>query len=209
MKTLPSLIAICALGWALQLKFQEIPSLNSTIESLEEEAQDREESLSLFKFKNKEYQKKIDSLLDELSESKKIKPVEPATESAAATETPKDDYSSHNSAILSNITRLTDTKRLEKEKLDANVRQIEGYLANGKTLLNEHLKIKPEFKDGKIRTSDADRQKWFEQHKVRESFLKTEISKLEGQKENLTRAYNSFAAKIDLEVQQLEKEIKE
>ena len=62
MKTLPSLIAICALGWALQLKFQEIPSLNSTIESLEEEAQDREESLSLFKFKNKEYQKKIDSL---------------------------------------------------------------------------------------------------------------------------------------------------
>jgi len=124
------------------------------------------------------------------------------------TEKPKEDYSTQNSVIMSKIARLTDEKRLEKEKLDVSVSQIEQFLEKGKSLLSEHQKIKPEFKEGKIRTSDADRQKWFEQHKAREDFLKTEIGKLEGQKENLSRSYNSIAARIDLEIQKLEKEIK-
>lgn len=208
MKTFLTILTIISLGWALQLKFQKMPILTTRILELEKETVELNESLSSSKSKNKEYQDKIDSLLNELQRINRAEKPKELPVTIVEPEKPKEDYSSHNSAILSNITRLTDEKRLEKEKLDVNVSQIEQFLEKGRTLLSEHQKIKPEFKEGKIRTSDADRQKWFEQHKERENFLKTEIGKLEGQKENLLRSYNSIAARIDLEIQQLEREIK-
>lgn len=208
MKTLLTITTILALAWAIQLQFQEIPKLKEESLRLEEEVTDLNETLSSSKSKNKEYQDKIDSLLDELEKPKPKEEVKELPLTIVEPEKPNEDYSSHNSAIMSKIARLTDEKRLEKEKLDVNVVQIEQFLKKGKALLSEHQKIKPEFKEGKIRTSDADRQKWFEQHKAREDFLKTEIGKLEGQKENLLRAYNSIAARIDLEIQKLEKDIK-
>lgn len=218
MKTLLSITTILALLWALQLKFQEIPKIQASYEAqsgkIEELEKEKAKELSLLTNQIEDLTSKLESaqktnldLANQLKEQSKEK-VQELPVTIVQTEKPKEDYSGHNSAIMSKITRLTDEKRLEKEKLDVNVRQIEEYLAKGQTLLNEHLKVKPEFKDGNIKTSEADRQKWYEQHKIRETVLRTEISKLEGQKENLTRAYNSIAAKIDLEIQKLEKEIK-
>ncbi len=211
MKTALTIIALASLAWALKLNFLEIPKIKdpdalllSKIESLEKEKAKLESKNKDLLSKLEDLQKTNQGLLSELS--KKETPVVVIEEPKK--ETLNVDYSKQNEVILAKIADLNKQKEVAKLEYEGKVYQVEGFIQKGKTLLEEHLKIKPQFKEGSLRTSDADRQKWFDQQKERETFFRTEIAKLEGQKENLRRGFNTFEAGINLQIQQLEKEIK-
>jgi hypothetical protein len=213
MKTALTIVALASLAWALQLKFLEIPKIQdpdphllSKIESLEKEKVELQKKNSDLFSTLEDLQKTNQDLLSQLR-IKKETPVVVLEEPKK--ETPNVDYSKQNEVILAKIAELNKQKDVAKLQYEANISQIEGFIQKGETLLEEHLKIKPQFKEGKIRTSDADRQKWIDQQKEREDFLRTELSKLEGQKENLRRGFNTFEAGINLQIQQLERSIEE
>jgi len=212
MKTILTLIALISLGWALQLKFQEIPKIKLSYESEISEKEELESKITKLEEEESELNDKL-SLLKEsnlkLAEALKNKEKElPPTIIEIKEEKPKEDYSKQNSDITNKVAALNQQKELAKSEYETNLSQIEGFISKGNDLLAAHLKIKPEFKEGSIKTSEADRQKWHEQHKIREDFLKTEISKLQGQRENLRRGFNTFESGINLQIQQLEGQIK-
>lgn len=218
MKTGLLLLLIVALGWLAQLKLHNIPALETQIELAEIKKDEATEQLSLLKLQKAELAEQVEKFAEantlltveiEALKKERDKPAPVLVETVKEPEPEvKEDYSAHNSAIMSKIALLTNEKRQEKTALDNRIAEIDGFIAKGKGILEQHMKVQPNFKEGSIRTSEADRVKWQEQHKARENFLRTEISKLEGQKENLIRAYNTLAAKLDLEIQKLEREIK-
>lgn len=81
-------------------------------------------------------------------------------------------------------------KEENNEKILQEISEINTYIQKGKRLLSEHLALKPNFKEGKIKTSQSDRDKWYEAREVKEDFYKEEISKLENRKNELTRMLN-------------------
>jgi len=212
--TILSTLALGATLTALQLYFLEIPKIQTRYSNLEYEKIELEETVLKLESENRlldaqlqEVSEKTKELADSLKESEK-EVVVPVVDVPVETPEPEPDYSEHNESILAQINSLKDQKRVEETSLQAKLSEIDGYISKGNSLLETHLNIKPPFKDGAIRTSDADRAIWNQKYKERETFLRTEISKLEGQKESLKRAFSSYESKVTLEIQKLQREIK-
>lgn len=212
--TILSILTIGATLTALQLYFLEIPKIQNKYSNLEYEKIELEETVLKLESENKllaaqlqGVSEKAKLLADSIKESQK-EVVAPVIEVPVETPESEPDYSEHNASILAQINSLKDQKRVEETSLQAKLSEIDGYIAKGKSLLETHLNIKPPFKDGAIRTSDADRAIWNQKYKERETFLRTEISKLEGQKESLRRAFKAYEEKIYMDSQKLQLQIK-
>jgi hypothetical protein len=212
MNKLLIVILVASFGWNLNLQFREIPKLEKNlkgfeqwerskegvIESLKKDLKNSNEETSFLKKENQELLAMLERKNQELA---------PVIIVAEKNPEPVEEEKIDKTSIMSVLNSLREKKSAEKAVLDSQIAEIDQTLSRGRAVLDAHLKITPNFKEGNIRTSDADRKRWFDQHQARESYLKSEISKLEIQKGNLKREFNSSAAKIDLEIQRLEREV--
>lgn len=214
MNILKLLLIGSALAWAVSIQFFVIPDLEEKEKGAKERLAFEMENAEMLLAQKIELQKTVSDLESKIESLniavKEISEKEPEfviveEEKEAVVE---ENHEVSNAAILQEIDTLNQRRDVERRNYENSVGQIDGYIAKGKKLLEDAEKIQPNFKEGPIRTSDADRKKWMDQKNQKINFYKSELSKLETQKESLRRGWESFSAETDLRIMQLRRGIK-
>ena len=180
MKFVMSLLFALLLFWNLGLNFVTVPDLKEQIKTLSS-GNFTDEVLA------EELKKKTDQLNLALNKLAKL-------------EAPKE-----SSGNQPKIEELRAQKANALVNFQKQIEEIDGFIAKGEELKRQKLNEKSNFKEGKIRTSDADRQRWQEERQKELDYYNAELEKLRIKKEELKRQWASYEAQIDLQILQLNK----
>jgi hypothetical protein len=207
MKTILVISTIGFLAWGLQLSLWEIPKLQEKIAVYQKSEFANDVLAEGLKEKNEQLNVAL-AKIKELEEIPTLEPTIVVAEPINEEPEPESEPEIDNSPILAQIEDLLAQKEAAQKKFNEGASQIEEYIQKGQTLLAQQQAVKPNFKDGNIRTSDADRLRWQQQQDSKINFYKSEIGKLEAQKQAGQRSLDSLKAQIDLQIMQLRREIK-
>lgn len=175
------------------LEYHEVvKTLNSEVKQLSEE------NLNLEKLIEEK-----DQEIKRIVEAQRVVEVKPEIELTAPVPEVID-----NSPILLIIENLKKEKERVESKYLKLISETEVYISNGERILSEHLAVKPDFKEGTIRTSDADREKWQIQKDLKTKEIKNKLHELMGKIENYKREMDREVAAIDLKIMQQNKNLR-
>lgn len=110
--------------------------------------------------------------------------------------------------ILSELNKLEQERGAVKKEYSEKIGQIDGFIQKGMALRLEEQGRDPNFNNGSIRTSDADRERWYAQQRERILHYDRELEKLEGRKEVYRRELNGKISQIELQESILKNKLK-
>jgi len=202
MKTILTIIIICLSGLLAQSHIDKRKLEKTLSEKYQSEINFLNESnknlLAGLSERDLKIEKLNDSLKIMVEEVKKDPPIviESSPEKVEEVEEIKID----NTPLYEAISNLENQKINNEDLYNRKLAELDSFLKSGDEAMKKHRAVDPNFKEGAIRTSDADRKRWQDDYDERGRIIQSKIDNIKMEKERLTRAFHSAQGKIDLEI---------